>query len=119
MKNVNWGSALKRAAIFTGLWLGLVYVMHTFDSNIFQLNTVTDWITLGANAIIFFFLYTLMFGWLEKRRAEKRAQLKESKEKAKNKEVSKDRTVGDQELGSLRGQFNPNTSRRKVRRRRR
>ncbi len=113
-EGLNWRNAFKRAAIFTAIWLGLVYVMHTINPKFFQLGDSRALLSLAVNSVIFFFLYALFFAFIERRKA--RAQ---SDAKGKKSKPGKTAEDGEElQNGALKGQYNPNTSRKKSRRRR-
>jgi hypothetical protein len=117
-EGLNWSSAFKRAAIFTGIWLGLVYVMHAINPQLFRLGDSSSFLTLALNAVLFFFLYAVFFAFIERRRNRLRT---EAKAGGKSK-ASGNKPAGDGEeapSGALKGQRNPNTSRKKATRRRR
>lgn len=106
-EGLNWRTAFKRAAIFTVIWLGLVYVLNTAFPGSFGVGGRQQLYALAINAVLFFFLYALLFAFFERRRSRR---TNESHKKAEeNGEV--------REAGPLKGTRNPNTSRRKTRRR--
>ena len=114
LEGLNWRNALKRAGIFTGIWVALVYVMHTINPKLFRLGGSEDFFVLALNAVLFFFLYAAFFAFVERR-----------KNRAKNDSQTKKPKAGPTENGEegvtskYRGQVNPNTSRKKASRRRR
>jgi len=118
-EGLNWANAFKRAAIFTGIWLGLVYVLNTINPELFRLGNRASLLTLALNAVLFFFLYAMFFAFMERRRNRLRAEARGRKSKTgkPEKEVSENGEAPSE--GSLRGQRNPNTSRKKAARRRR
>lgn len=106
-KGLDWRSAFKRAAIFTAIWLGLVYVLNTVSPGTFSIGGRQQIYALAFNAVLFFFLYAFLFAFFEKRRRDSgRGQTK-----------AKDKREEPAEPGPLKGRHNPNTSRRKSRRR--
>jgi phosphotransferase system glucose/maltose/N-acetylglucosamine-specific IIC component len=111
VRDLNWRSAFRKATIFTILWLGLVYLLDRISPGLFGLESREQWIPLLINGVFFFFLYALLFAWLEKRRDQRLARLKAQKKEQREDEP--------REAGPLKGRPNPNTSRRKLRRRRR
>jgi hypothetical protein len=106
-KDVDWRSAFKRAAVFTAIWLGLVYVLNTVSPGTFGVGGRQQIYALAFNAVVFFFLYALLFAFFEKRR--RNSGLGQTKAQSKREEPS--------EPGPLKGRHNPNTSRKKSRRR--
>jgi phosphotransferase system glucose/maltose/N-acetylglucosamine-specific IIC component len=113
VRDLNWRSAFRKATIFTILWLGLVYIIDRISPGLFGLESREQWIPLLINGVFFFFLYAVLFAWLEKRRDARLAKVKEQKKREKQAEAE------EREPGELKGVPNPNTSKRKVRRKRR
>ncbi len=68
---------------------------------------------LLINAVFFFLILTVFFAFTEKRRAQRLAELKARREGKQAKPETE-----DGEPGPLKGRPNPNTSRKKARRRR-
>lgn len=112
MKDLNWRSALRRAAIFTLIWLGIVYVTSVLWPESFGIEVPEELPFLAINAVFFFFIFALFSAFAERRRARYTQQTK-SKDKPE-----KERPEEAGEDGPLKGRPNPNTSRRKTRRRR-
>lgn len=106
-KELDWRTAFKRAAIFTAIWLGLVYMLNTVSPGTFGIGGRQQIYALAFNGVLFFFLYAFLFAFFEKRRRDRG----QGQTKAKNK---REETT---EPGPLKGRHNPNTSRRKSRRR--
>jgi preprotein translocase subunit SecG len=121
-EGLEWKNALKRAAIFVGLWLGLVYVLSTAFPGSFGVQSAADLTNMAIFAIIFFFVYTVFFAFAERRKkrrlAEQKAQ-KKGKPGARVRAGSETPEGGEAGPDSLKGRHNPNTSRRKAARRRR
>jgi Mg2+/citrate symporter len=115
-KDLNWGPAFKRAAIFVAIWLGLVYAMSVAAPDSFLAMTRAQIPSLIINAIMFFFLFAFIFAFTEKRRIQRVEQLKTQKKGKPDKSPAD--ANGEVMEGSLRGQRNPNTSRKKARRKR-
>lgn len=115
MKDLNWRAAFKRSGIFTVIWLSLIYFLNAVFPETFRFNTQRDLLTLGINAVFVFFLYAIVIAYVDRRRMRRMSELKSRK---------KDRpegSAGDEDgegKGTLRGRHNPNTSRKKARRRR-
>lgn len=114
MKNLNWRSALRRAGIFTLIWLGIVYVTSVLWPSRFGIEVPQQLPSLAINAVLFFVIFTLFSAFAERRRAGHNQRVK-GQSKAR-----KESPGGDEEAGGghLKGRPNPNTSRRKTRRRR-
>lgn len=117
-EGLNWRHALKRAAIFTGIWVALVYVMHTINPRLFRLGGSEDFFVLALNAVLFFFLYAVFFAFVERRKnRNQKSSQKSSQEKQPRSGPSENGEEGV--TSKYRGQVNPNTSRKKASRRRR
>jgi hypothetical protein len=112
-KDLNWGPALKRAATFVVIWLGLVYGMSVAFPESFAVSR-QELPGLALNAVMFFFLFAFIFAITEKRRT-RRAQELQAQKKGK---PGKPEANGEASGSSLKGQRNPNTSRKKARRKR-
>lgn len=110
MKDLNWRSALRRAAVFTLIWLGIVYVTSVIWPQSFGVEIPEELPFLAINAVFFFFVFALFSAFAERRKSRYSQQAKSKSEKEHPEE--------DGEAGPLKGRPNPNTSRRKVRRRR-
>ena len=111
-KGLKWQEALKRAGIFTAVWLALVYVINTISPGAFGAQGTDGLVAVAAYAVVFFVLYTLVFAFIERRRENARAA-------ARQKEVKPAKKPTAEGASQLKGQRNPNTSRRKALRRRR
>lgn len=117
MRNLNWRSALRRGAIFTIIWLALVYVASVAFPRRFALELPEQLPALAVNAVAFFVLFTVFSAYTERRRARRQAELRAAK-KGKSTDKTARREDETDEPGRLKGQYNPNTSRKKARRRR-
>jgi hypothetical protein len=121
-EGLEWKSALKRAAIFVGLWLGLVYVLNTAFPGSFGVQSGADLVSMSIFAVIFFFVYAIFFAFAERRKKRRIAELKAQKKGKPGTRVragSETPEDGEAGLDGLKGRHNPNTSRRKAARRRR
>jgi hypothetical protein len=121
-KDLEWRGALRRAGIFTGIWLALIYVLNSaFPENFsLGLETRAGQIGLLFNALLFFMLYTFVVAFVERSKKRRRGGVQSSSGAPKvHKRESADDDAGDAEPGALKGQLNPNTSRKKATRRRR
>lgn len=112
MKNLDWKAGIRRAAMFMVLYAVILYVMsfafpETFGISAEQLPG------LLINAVFFFIILSVFFAYTEKRRAQRIAELKAQRKGRQEKPASE-----DGEPGPLKGRPNPNTSRKKARRRR-
>lgn len=115
MKDLNWRSALRRAAIFTLIWLGIVYVTSVLWPESFGIEVPEELPFLAINAVFFFIIFALFSAFAERRRARHTHQ---SKSKDRPEKERSERSEEEGEGDSLKGRPNPNTSRRKTRRRR-
>lgn len=115
MKDLNWRSALRRAAIFTLIWLGIVYVTSVLWPESFGIEVPEELPFLAINAVFFFIIFALFSAFAERRRARHTQQ---SKSKDRLEKERSERSEEEGEGGPLKGRPNPNTSRRKTRRRR-
>ncbi|MBX6762358.1 MAG: hypothetical protein K6T51_02825 [Rubrobacteraceae bacterium] len=107
-RDLRWGPAFRRSLWFTALWVVLVYVLSRVFPKSFSLHGAGQILILAVYAVLFFLLYAVLFAFSERRRREQT-----------RKRNKKDRKEGEEGTnGSLKGRFNPNTSRRKARRRR-
>jgi phosphotransferase system glucose/maltose/N-acetylglucosamine-specific IIC component len=113
-EDLNWANAFKRAAVFTGIWLALVYVMNIAFPGSFGVQGNGGLLTIAAYALIFFVLYAVVFAFVERRRNQLRAGASRKRDRP-GKPTEEN---GEAPAYSLKGKYNPNTSRRKARRRR-
>jgi hypothetical protein len=113
-EDLNWKSAARRSAVVIVLYLGLLYFLSVlFPKSSFNLDNQAQIISLLINAVIFFFVFTFVYAFVERSRNRRIAEAR------KNKPGKPARNEGDPEdASSLRGRPNPNTSRKKTRRRR-
>src|SRR5829696_3341962 len=108
-EDLNWKSAARRSAVVIAIYLGLLYLLSVaFPGSGFSMDSRAQVISLFVNAIIFF-----IFTFVERSRNRRIAEARKQKKPGKQ-------TDGDQEAdaSSLKGRPNPNTSRKKARRRR-
>lgn len=110
-KGLKWQEAFKRAAIFTGIWIALVYVINTISPGSFGAQGNGGLIAIALYAVVFFVLYSVVFAFIERRKERARTETRQ-------KEAKPAKTPAEGAT-SLKGQRNPNTSRRKALRRRR
>jgi flagellar biosynthesis/type III secretory pathway M-ring protein FliF/YscJ len=113
-EDLNWKSAARRSAVVIAIYLGLLYVLsRVFPDSNFNLNSRAQVISLLINAVIFFFIFTFVYALVERSRNRRMAEARKPKKPGKQ-------AAGDQEAdaSSLKGRPNPNTSRKKARRRR-
>ena len=113
-EDLNWKSAARRSAVVIAIYLVLLYVLsRVFPDSNFNLDTGAQIISLLVNAVIFFFIFTFVYALVERSRNRRMAEARKQKKPGKQ-------ATGDQEADatSLKGRPNPNTSRKKTRRRR-
>jgi hypothetical protein len=113
-EDLNWKSAARRSAVVIAIYLGLLYLLSVaFPESGFNMDSRSQIISLFVNAIIFFFIFTFVYAFVERSRNRRIAEARKQKKPGKH-------TEGDQEMedSPLKGRPNPNTSRKKTRRRR-
>jgi len=122
-RDLDFKKATKRAALFTGMWLLLIYVLSVWQPGTFSLglDTRAGQIGLALNALLFFGLYTLVVAFTVRRRHRVLAERsgKQPKPAKAPKAGEPAEGGGDAEPSLLKGRHNPNTSRKKATRRRR
>ena len=112
-EGLNWKAAARRSAIVIGIYIGLFYVLSVAFPQTFGLGGRGQVMSLLINAVVFFFVFTFVYAFVERSRNRRmqEANRQQSKKPA--------RPEGDAETPSaLRGRPNPNTSRKKTRRKR-
>lgn len=107
-QDLNWRYAARRAAIVIAVYVVLFYVLSIAAPRTFPLSPV-----LLINALMFFFVFTFVYAFVERSRNRRIAE-------AKKKESSKPARDGEDPdtPSALKGRPNPNTSRKKSRRKR-
>jgi len=114
MKDLNWRSAFRRAVIFTLIWLGIVYITSRIWPERFGIEVPEELPFLAINAVFFFFIFMVFSAFAERRRSRFAQQRDASKNKVAKEKPEEENGEG----GHLKGKPNPNTSRKKARRRR-
>lgn len=110
-EGLNWKAAARRSAIVIGIYIGLFYVLGVAFPKTFGLGDRAQVTGLLINAVVFFFVFTLVYAFVERNKSRRMEQ-------AKNQKPGRpDRPEGDAP-SALRGRPNPNTSRKKSRRKR-
>ena len=91
-----------------GIYVALLYVLSTVSPDTFPLQISV----LLIQAPIFFFMFTFVYAFIDRSRRRRLAEMSKKSREAK--------PAGDSEAGpgELKGRPNPNTSRKKARRRR-
>ena len=107
-EGLNWKAAARRSAIVIGIYVGLFYVLSVAFPRSFPFDA-----SLLPMAAFFFIVFTFVYAFIERNRTRRLAQ-------AKNQQPDKtSRPEGDPESPSAyKGRPNPNTSRKKTRRKR-
>ncbi len=112
-EGLNWKSAARRSAIVIAVYIGLFYFLGVAFPETFGLSDDAQLTGLLINAVIFFIVFTFVYAFVERSRNRRIEAAKKSPSK------KPDRPEGDPETpGALKGRPNPNTSRRKTRRKR-
>jgi hypothetical protein len=113
-EGLKWKSAARRSAIVIAIYLGLLYILGiAFPGSNFSLDSRAQILSLLVNATLFFFIFTFVYALIE--RSRERRMTEASKQKKPGKPSQNEANSGDD---SLKGRPNPNTSRKKSRRRR-
>jgi hypothetical protein len=126
-EGLEWKNAFKRAAIFVGIWLALIYIFKTAFPGYVNLSfdSSTEIVTFLAYPVVFFFLFAVFTAFAERSKKRRFAQLKAQKKKPGARAARATGGSGaaeddeDTESSRLKGRYNPNTSRKKAARRRR
>ena len=115
-EGLKWKSAARRSAIVIAIYLGLLYVLsRAFPGSNFSLDSRPQIISLLINAALFFFIFTFIYALIERSRERRMAETSKQKKSGK---PSQSGGNPEADASSLKGRPNPNTSRRKSRRRR-
>ena len=112
-EGLNWRAAARRSAIVIGIYIALFYILGVAFPKTFGLGDNAEITRLLINAGVFFFVFTFVYAFVER---NKQRRIEQSKQKQSDKPA---RPEDDPDAPSaLRGRPNPNTSRRKTRRKR-
>ena len=112
-EGLNWRAAARRSAIVIGIYIALFYILGVAFPRTFGLGDRSEITGLLINAFVFFFVFTFVYAIVER---NKNRRIEQSKN---NQSAKPARPEGDPEAsGALKGRPNPNTSRRKNRRKR-
>jgi hypothetical protein len=113
-EDLNWKWAARRAAVVIGIYLALLYVLGiAFPESTFRFKSGAQAASVLINAAIFFLIFTFVYAFVERSR---RRRLAGTNKKGKPGKPSGGNS--EEEPGRLKGRPNPNTSRKKARRRR-
>jgi amino acid permease len=110
-EDLNWKWAARRAAVVIGIYLVLLYVLSTIYPESFGLQNSSQIVSLLINAAFFFVVFTFVYAYVERSRRRRMAEMSKKSKSAKPSDE-------DSEPSALKGRPNPNTSRKKARRRR-
>jgi choline-glycine betaine transporter len=110
-KDLDWRSAARRSAVVIAIYVALFYVLSGVFPQQFGLQDRAQITALLFNAVIFFFVFTFVYALVDRSRRRRLAEMSNKSKQAKPAEESS-------EDGPLKGRPNPNTSRKKARRRR-
>src|SRR5215211_7182863 len=115
-EGLKWKPAARRSAVVIVIYLGLLYLLSVlFPGSIFNLDTRAQVISLLVNATIFFFIFTFVYALIERSRERRMGGAGKQNKPGK---TSQNGGAPAADASSLRGRPNPNTSRKKSRRRR-
>ena len=115
-EDLNWKYAARRSAVVIAIYLGLLYVLSiAFPDSNFRLDSRPQIISLLVNAVLFFFVFTLVYAFIDRSRRRRLAEMGSNRGR-----TSKPAATGEDAAssGELKGRPNPNTSRKKARRKR-
>jgi choline-glycine betaine transporter len=110
-KDLDWRSAARRSAVVIAIYVALFYVLSGVFPQQFGLQDRAQITALLFNAVIFFFVFTFVYALVDRSRRRRLAEMSNKSKQAKTAEEGS-------ETGPLKGRPNPNTSRKKARRRR-
>ena len=110
-EDLNWRSAARRSAVVVGIYLALVYILSTVSPETFGLQSRQEIFSVLVQAVFFFFIFTLVYALVERNRNRRL----DADRKKKSKPADENPEAED---GTLKGRPNPNTSRKKARRKR-
>jgi hypothetical protein len=112
-EGLDWRSAMRRSAVVIVIYLALFYVLSRVAPQTFGLDNRAEVTSLLLNAAVFFVIFTFVYAFIERSRRRRLAELNRQKGSADRKPARE-----EGEGGALKGRPNPNTSRKKSRRRR-
>ena len=112
-EDLNWGWAARRSAVVIGIYVALLYVLSTFSPDRFGLQNPEQIKMLVFNAVFFFFIFTFVYAYVDRSRRRRMGEASKKGKQARS--AAQDPGA---EPGPLKGRPNPNTSRKKARRRR-
>jgi hypothetical protein len=113
-EGLDWRSAARRSAVVIGIYLALFYILSRVAPRTFGLDSRAEVISLLGNAVVFFFVFTLVYAFVERSRNRRMAEMRKQQGTAGRSPGAE----GGPGSGALKGRPNPNTSRKKSRRKR-
>jgi 4-hydroxybenzoate polyprenyltransferase len=115
-EGLKWKSAARRSAVVIAIYLGLLYILGiAFPGSNFSLDSRGQILSLLINATLFFFIFTFVYALIERSRERRMAVASKQRKSGKPSQNGGD---AEEDASSLKGRPNPNTSRKKSRRRR-
>jgi hypothetical protein len=114
-EGLNWKSAARRSAIVIVVYLTLFYILSVAFPESFGLRDRAQIFSLLINAVMFFFVFTLVYAFVERSRSRR---FEEARKKKAPEKLARGGGDPDATASELKGRPNPNTSRKKTRRRR-
>ena len=115
-EDLNWRAAIRRSAVVIVIYLALFYVLGRVAPQTFGLDNRAEVTSLLLNAAFFFVIFTFVYAFIERSRRRRLAELNKQRGSAGGQK--RPTAQDDGEGGALKGRLNPNTSRKKSRRRR-
>jgi hypothetical protein len=113
-EDLNWKWAARRAVVVIAIYLGLFYLLSVaLPESGFSLQRPGALSALLFNAAAFFIIFTFIYAYVERSRRRRLAGMQN-----KDKQARPAGEGSEGEPGALKGRPNPNTSRKKARRRR-
>lgn len=112
-EGLDWGAALKRAALMTGFYWLIIYAMSVAFPKNFGIGG-QELPGLLATTVMVFLLFTVFTAFTERAR-KRRVQQQNAKNSSKKSKPTGD---GEETPSALKGRPNPNASRKKTRRKR-
>ncbi len=70
-EGLNWKSAARRSAIVIVVYLGLFYVLSVAFPESFGMRDRAQIVSLLINAVMFFFVFTLVYAFVERSRSRR------------------------------------------------
>ena len=117
-KDLDWGAALKRAALMTSFYWVIVYGFSVAFGENFSIGG-QDPLQLILTTVTIFVLFTVFTAFTERaRRRRVESQKAQNSTKKTRPPKATDDDDGEEPASSLKGRPNPNASRRKTRRKR-